>query len=636
MFFAHSIAGLSRLAFALGFVLGGADLTRAVQLTAGNTVTLSVTADGTAPFSYQWLKNSVKISGATGSSFAISSAQLADAGDYSAIVSNSAGSITAPAETLTVISPTTVTNPGLTDTTPSTPAVTSTPTVVTSPPLTGTGTTIPSIYAQPLRETATIGHDAAFTAMVVGGSGQWQVSSDGSSWNNLIDGGQYSGVTTGTLLVNGVTPALNGFKFRFVSGGGTSNMVSLGVIEAFFPFPMSIAADGSGNLYVGDTSTDTIQKISATGAVTLLAGSPGQTGTADGSGANARFNDPSGVCAASDGSLGVCDNANGTLRLVTVNGTVTTLAGSTGLRGNTDGVGSAATFSSPTSVCRDAAGNFYLSDAVNNTIRKITAGGAVSTLAGSAGIAGTADGVGAGARFNHPTGMAVDGAGNIYVADTTNNTVREITSTGEVSTIAGLPGVSGSQDGAGSGAFFNNPSGVAADGDGNVYVADTGNSVIRKIAANGVVTTIAGLSGIAGLMDGVGNNAWFNQPKGIVLDSSGVLYVADTGNAAIRLVTLGGSVTTLDLSSGVSQVNNSDNVPAITQTVATSNTSAPGVAISGASSSGGGTMNSGIVIALLLACSLRAALLTRRRAGAERAKSASVLVKWNGWAPPLN
>jgi hypothetical protein len=621
MFFVNRIAGFFRLAVASGFIFGGTELIRAFQLTTGSTVTLSVTADGTSPFSYQWLKNSVKISGATASSYVISKAQPADAGDYSAIVSNSAGSITAPAQTLTVASATDVKNPTSIDTNPAAPSTTDTPTVVTSPSPTDTGT-VPAIYAQPSNETVTLGHDAAFTATVIGGIGQWQVSSDGAQWNNVSNGNQYSGVTTGTLLVNGVTSSLNGFKFRFVSGGGTSNAVSLGVIAALFPFPVGMAADGAGNLYVGDTATDTIQKISSTGTVTLVAGMSGQTGMADGAGAGARFNDPSGICAADDGSLGVCDNANGTLRFVTTNGTVTTLAGSTGLRGNADGMGAAATFSSPTSICRDASGNFYLSDSVNNTIRLVTPGGAVSTVAGSAGVAGAADGLGASARFNHPTGMATDGAGNVYVADTTNNTVRKITANGAVSTLAGLPGVSGSQDGTGSEALFNSPTGVAADNYGNVYVADTGNSVIRKISANGAVTTLAGLPGIAGLMDGSGSNAWFNQPKGIVLNSNGLLYVADTGNAAIRAVTLAGSVRTLELSLDAADTRNSDNVPAITQTVATSSTSTPGIATSGGGNSGGGggAMGAETVLALLLVYSLRAAFLKRRCARGDSAK----------------
>ncbi|MEO6992652.1 MAG: hypothetical protein ABI273_03390, partial [Lacunisphaera sp.] len=152
---------------------------------------------------------------------------------------------------------------------------------------------------------------------------------------------------------------------------------------------------------------------------------------------------------------------------------------------------------------------------------------------------------------------------------------------------------------------------------GNVYVADTGNSVIRKIASNGVVTTIAGLAGIAGLMDGAGSNAWFNQPKGIALSSSGVLYVADTGNAAIRAVTLAGSVTTLDLSSSVSVSSNSDYVPAVAPPVASS-ASALGASSAGPSNSGGGggAMNGGTVLALLLACLMRAGFLRRRRVSA--------------------
>jgi sugar lactone lactonase YvrE len=584
MFFILRITKPVCLVVALGLSIASGALVRAVQLTVGANVKLSVTADGTPPFSYQWFKNSAVISGATSATYLISNAQLADAGDYSAVVSNNAGTTTAPSASLTVVSGTVSTNvtpQGPTDTTPQ-PAVPTAPVAPTTPNV------VASLIAQPLSQLATLGHDAAFS-VTGGGSGQWQVSSDGSSWSTLANSNQYSGVTTATLVINDVSSALDGFKYRFLTSAGTSNTVILGVTAAFFPFPVGIAADGSGNLYVGDTSTDTIQKISSTGAVSLVAGSAGQTGTADGNGSNARFNDPSGVFATSDGSLGVCDNANGTVRRISVDGTVTTLAGSTVSRGNVDGNGSAATFSSPTSLCQDATGNFYVSDALNNTVRKVTANGTVSTLAGSAGVAGNADGVGASARFNHPTGIAVDGAGNVYVADTTNNTVRKVSLSGTVSTIAGLPGVSGSQDGAGSEALFNNPGGLAADNYGNVYVADTGNSVIRKITSGGLVTTVAGLPGIAGLMDGVGSNAWFNQPKGIVLKSNGILYVADTGNAAIRQVTLDGSVTTLALSAGASVVSNQNNVPTTTQSVATSSTSAPGAtASSGSSSSGGG------------------------------------------------
>lgn len=213
-----------------------------------------------------------------------------------------------------------------------------------------------------------------------------------------------------------------------------------------------------------------------------------------------------------------------------------------------DGTGTAASFNMPGSLAVDSAGNIYVADTANATIRKITPAGVVTTLAGSAGTLGTADGNSGTARFNHPTGIAADAAGNLYIADTTNNTIRKVTAAGDVTTMAGLAGVSGSSDGTGSGALFNNPAGLAVDSAGNIYVADSGNSVIRKITSAGVVTTLAGLPTIAGLLDGTGTGAWFNQPKAVAVDSSGNVYVGDTGNASIRKITPAGVVTTLALS----------------------------------------------------------------------------------------
>ena len=160
----------------------------------------------------------------------------------------------------------------------------------------------------------------------------------------------------------------------------------------------------------------------------------------------------------------------------------------------------------------DSAGNVYVADTYNHTIRKITPAGVVSTLAGLAGSCGSADGTGANARFYYPYGVAVDSAGNVYVADTDNHTIRKITPGGVVSTLAGLAGSSGSADGTGANARFHYPSGVAVDSAGNVYVADTDNHTIRKITPAGVVSTLAGLAGSYGSADGTGANARFYQP----------------------------------------------------------------------------------------------------------------------------
>jgi sugar lactone lactonase YvrE len=185
-------------------------------------------------------------------------------------------------------------------------------------------------------------------------------------------------------------------------------------------------------------------------------------------------------------------------------------------------------------VAVDAGGSFiYVADTQNNTIRKITAGGTVTTLAGAAGVGGSNDGKGGSARFAKPRGITVDSRGFVYVADTNNNTIRRIDAAAVVSTFAGLAG-SGSKDGTGNGARFNTPTSVTAAGDGNLYVADNSNQTIRKITPTGVVTTFAGSPGESGSTDGTGSAARFYNPTGVALDSNGNVYVADTLNDTIR------------------------------------------------------------------------------------------------------
>jgi hypothetical protein len=396
---------------------------------------------------------------------------------------------------------------------------------------------------------------------------------------------------------------MSGYRYRYgtsVNGGtSTSNAATLTVAPAFFPFPVTLDVDGAGNLYVGDTADDVVRKVTPAGAVTILSGTSGQTGTADGTGAAAQFNDPSGLAAAGDGTLAVADTANGTIRRITAAGAVTTLAGSTTSRGNADGTGAAATFSAPTGLAQDAGGNLYVADATNHTLRRVTAAGAVTTFAGSAGVSGSADGTGANARFNHPTGVAVDAGGNVYVADTTNNTIRKITSAGVVTTLAGLAGVSGSSDGSGSAALFNRPGGLAVDGSGNLYVADTGNSTIRRITPSGTVSTYAGLVGVAGLKDGPRTDCWFNQPQDVAVDAAGVVYVADTGNATIRRIAADGTVTAPTLTAGTSSGDSgSSGSSGGSGSSGSGGTSGGGSTGSGGGGGGGGAMEAWFVVLL--------------------------------------
>jgi len=314
---------------------------------------------------------------------------------------------------------------------------------------------------------------------------------------------------------------------------------------ARFSSPHGVAVDTAGNVFVADTFNHTIRKITSAGVVTTLAGTAGSSGSTDGTGSAARFDFPASVSVDSAGNVYVADTFNHTIRKVTSGGVVTTLAGTAGSSGSTDGTGSAARFDFPTSVSVDTAGNVFVADSGNNTIRKVTNAGVVTTLAGLAGFPGSTDATGSAARFSSPHGVAVDTAGNVFVADRNNHTIRKVTSAGVVTTLAGTAGSSGSTDATGSAARFDNPIGVTVDTAGNVFVADTYNSTIRKVTSGGVVTTLAGTAGVNGSNDGTGSAARFNLPHGVAVDALGNVFVADNANHTIRKITSAGVVTTL-------------------------------------------------------------------------------------------
>lgn len=357
--------------------------------------------------------------------------------------------------------------------------------------------------------------------------------------------------------------------------------------ESVFNNPEGITADNN-KLYVADTGSSTIRTVDInSGLVTIFAGSVMSQGVADGTGTKARFDSPFGIT--TDGTnLFIADTANHSIRKVEIaTGVVTTLAGEPSFPGATDGTGLYySSFNGPTGITTDGT-NLYVSDTNNHTIRKIVvATSVVTTLAGSAGNSGSTDGTGESARFNSPGGITTDGV-NLYVLDINNPTIRKVVistgavttlagsgnggsvegfyspsgittdginlyvtdysvirkveiSTGKVTTLAGQVatlgnGMTGSADGMGAEARFNNPQGVTMDGT-NLFVSDTGNNTVRKIEiASGAVTTIAGIVGVSDSSDGKGTSAKFWNPSGITTDGDS-LFVVDTGNNTIRKI----------------------------------------------------------------------------------------------------
>ena len=299
----------------------------------------------------------------------------------------------------------------------------------------------------------------------------------------------------------------------------------------------TLVATGGG---ASDTKTVTV----VARGLSLLAGNATTTGTADGTGTSARFNRPIYVSVDAQGNAFISDQSNHSIRKVTPAGAVTTVAGITGTQGYLNGSVASALFYLPRGHALDSSGNLLVMDAFNNVIRKVSAG-TVSTLCGTYITEGSLDGAPNIALFKYPNGMTIDSSGNLIVADSNNFTVRKVTPAGFVTTVAGTAGVQGSADGTGPAASFGYVEGPAVDTAGNIFISDGTYHTIRKITPAGQVTTFAGAAGQASSADGQGSAARFHNPVQIAIDGAGNLYVADLSNATIRKITPGGLVSTI-------------------------------------------------------------------------------------------
>lgn len=372
-----------------------------------------------------------------------------------------------------------------------------------------------------------------------------------------IVGGTVSAMTAGLVLQNNGADDLrlmaNG-SFGFVSGLSAGSNYNV-TVQLNPPFQLCTVNNGTGT--VGNADVTNIG-VSCVDGVQVSTFAGGVAGNLDANGTSARFSTPLGVAVDADGNLLVTDVDNNSLRKITPAGDVTTLA--TGLarpfdvtvsqgrifvtseNGNkvlevhpVTGVATEFVLDTPLDKPRglvaDEAGNLYVAE-LGQRIRKISPLGAVTTLAGS-GVIGTADGQGTAASFYDPGYLAIDSAGNVYVADQTGLTIRKISPTGNVTTLAGS-GATGSTDGPGATATFRAPVGMAMGSDGMVYVSDTFDHKIRRIAADGTVSSVAGQSLSDGSDDGAGSAARFDHPAGLAFDADGNLYVID-GNRVRKL-----------------------------------------------------------------------------------------------------
>jgi sugar lactone lactonase YvrE len=552
-----------------------------LTVNSGVSATFSVTATGAT--TYQWQSNGAAIAGATSASYTLANATAVDSGSYTVIVSNAGGSVTSAAATLRVTGISVLAGQiggeGYEDGTASqarfwgptgialdtagnlyvaddnavrkiTPAgVVST--LAGSPRTCGNqaGTGPAALLCFP----SGVAVDVSGNVYAVDGSPTiWKIEPTGSM---TADATATLGCPSGVAVIVSVVYVSDGCHGEIA----TVNAGLYGGIATVTPdTPVAISIDGSQNVYVANNTV--VQEVAFDmNAVSTLAGSANNPGSANGTGAAAQFgcnqqgigfqyaqsdaNGASGIATTPLGLSYVTDYCNNEIRVVTKAGVVTTLAGSTNPPGAANGTGAAAQFWGPAGIAVDQAGDLYVADYLNALIRKITPAGEVSTYAGQTPHAGSTDGPALQASFRYPFGITADSAGNLFVADTNNDTIRKITPSGVVSTLAGQATLYGAADGTGAAARFANPEGIAIDSKGNLFVADTLNEVIREVSPAGVVTTVAGMAGTVGSADGGPGTATFNIPAGVAIDAKDNLYVADFNG--VRLVVPNVSVMTL-------------------------------------------------------------------------------------------
>jgi probable HAF family extracellular repeat protein len=446
-----------------------------------SNVTFGVAATGTAPLRYQWYFNDTNsLVGATNAMLVITNVEVANAGNYSVVVANDYYQVRSADASLTVI-------------------------------------TLPIIDTPPADQTVLQG-DRISLNISVGGYGPFT----------------YQWLYNGTNLA----PIISTVAGNGAAGDGGDGAAAT---SANLNNPTGVAVDGYGNLFFADSSNNVIREVNTNGLISTMAGNGTIGYGGDGSAAtNASLSNPTGVAVDGYGNVFIADAGNNVIREVNTNGVIATVAGN-GTVGY-GGDGSAATnasLSNPTGVAVDGYGNVFIADAGNNVLREVDTNGIITTVAGNGGLGYGGDGGAAtSANLNYPTGVAVDGYGNLFVMDTGNNVVREVNPGGIITTIAGNGGAGyGGDNGLAVSASLNNPAGIAVDAYGDLFIADQGNNVVREVNTNGIITTVAG-NGSSGYTGdgGAAILARLNGPAGVSVDAFGNLFLADSSNNVIRAI----------------------------------------------------------------------------------------------------
>ena len=444
----------------------------------GNNAAFSVVASGTPPLNYQWLFNSASLDGQTNASLSLPNVTTNQAGLYSVLVASLYGSITSNVATLAV-------------------------------------GWLPSITSQPTNQTLLAG-SRAFIVAGVSGVGpltfQWQLNGTNLP-NNLIT----------TVAGNGTS--------GFAGDGGIATTGKVNI-------PYGVAADNAGNLFIVDSGNYRIRKVDLNGVMTTVAGKGQAAFSGDGGAAtNARVNTSYGIAVDGMRNLFIADTYNNRIRKVDTNGIITTVAGNSswGFSGD-GGAATNATLYYPYGVMVDANGNLFIADTYNNRIRKVDANGVISTVAGKSSSGFSGDGGAAtNASLYRPQSLAMDGNGNLFIADAYNYRVRQVDVYGVITTIAGNGSTSFSGDNGVATNTGMNPFGVSVDGYGDVLIADRSNSRIRRVDPYGIITTVAGTNSYGYGGDGVAaTNALLYYPFGVAMDGYGRILIADTYNNRIR------------------------------------------------------------------------------------------------------